>query len=711
MNRFLLEIGLEEMPSNMILPAVDQLKTLIKNTCEKYHLCFDLIDTYSTPRRLAVIVVGLPNKQKDRIIELKGPPAEFAKDKENKWTKSAFGFAKKNGIKINDLKFKNFDGKEYLFCQKKKLGRPVPELLQLHIQDWIAQINFSKNMRWGSYKMRFIRPIRWVLSLWNKKHIPIKLEMLESGLTTKGHRFLSPGMTLINDAVDYKKKLKKLNVLVDFEERREEIIKQVKKLEREFSFDVELDSELLTEVTNLVEWPTVILGEFEEEFLELPDEVLVTSMAVNQRYFPVFQKINKKSVKKKLLPFFVTVRNGDKKNINIVRKGNRKVLCARLGDARFFYMDDQNKNIEEFCQRAKKVVFFQHRGSQSQRVQRIILLSKFIGEKLNFSREQQINIKRISELCKFDLGTLMVQEFPELQGFMGGNYASLKNEKDIVCRGIKEHYLPRNTNDSFPKDKETVSVSLADKFDLLITAFSINLKPSGATDPYALRRAAQGIILLILGLRLSINIQELISKGLIILGDQLSLDLDILKLNEELLVFLVQRQRWFFQEKGFRYDLIDAVLGRKIEDSLFNEENKKNILPIEQLEFAELLSDHLDTTSFKRSVESIVRAENICKKYPQKIAKKIKEQDLLLVEEKNFYNILEPIINSEQDRPWSPSNFLKQIFLIEPVVTQFFENVLVMDEDPMKCGNRLWLCRELSSWSKRHLDFKAIVFP
>jgi len=709
-NRFLIEIGIEEMPSNVILPAVDQLKSLIKNTCDNYHLSFDLIKVFSTPRRLAVLVEGLPNKQEDRIIDLKGPPAEIAKDEGNKWTKSAYGFAKKNGIEINDLKFKEFDGKEYLFFQQKKLGRPVPELLQLHIEEWITQIHFPKNMKWGSYKMRFVRPIRWVVSLWNKVHISVKLEMLESGTKTQGHRFLSPGMTQINDAADYKKQLKKLNVMVDFEERRESIITQVKNLEREFRFDVELDNDLLEEVTNLVELPTVILGEFEEEFLELPDEVLVTSMAVNQRYFPVFRdNQNQKSGKKKLLPFFVTVRNGDKKNIDIVRRGNRKVLCARLNDAKFFYLDDQKIKLEEFCKRAKNVVFFQNRGSQLQRVQRIILLSQFIGEKLNLSQEQQKNIQRISELCKFDLETKMVQEFPKLQGFMGRNYASLKKETDIVCRGIMEHYYPRNTKDSFPKDSETVAVALADKLDLLITAFSINLNPSGAADPFALRRAAQGVIQLILGLRLSINIHELISKGLIILNKQLSLDLNIKKLKFELIEFLVKRQRWFFQEKGFRYDLIDAILG-KLDDSFFKEKKGIGILPIEQLEFAELLSENLEKKFFKRSVESIVRAENICKKYPQKIAKTFNESHLFLAEEIKFFKILEPIINSEKDFCWSPLNFLKLLLSIEPVVTSFFENVLVMDEDPLKCGNRLWLCRELSNWSKRHLDLKSIVF-
>ncbi len=712
MNTFLLEIGIAEAPSNMILPAVDQLRSLINNTCEAYKLNFGLIKTYSTPRRFVVIVEGLPNKQNDVINELKGPSIEIALDKDKKWTKPAIGFAKKNGININDLKFKNFDGKEYLFFQQKRVGRPVPEILQKHIVEWINQINFPKNMRWGSYKMKFIRPIRWVMSIWNKVLIPIKLEMLESGQKTYGHRFLSHGMILIKNAGDYKKQLKKLNVIVDFEERRKSISSQVKELENEFGFEVELNEDLLTEVTNLVEWPTVILGNFEKKFLELPDQVLITSMAVNQRYFPVFKK-NKKQIKdiKELMPFFISVRNGDKKNIDIVRRGNGKVLSARLKDATFFYGEDQKKKLEFFCEKSKNVIFFPNRGTQSERVQRISLLSKYIAEKLNLSLKQKKIVEKVSQLSKFDLGTLMVQEFPKLQGYMGGIYASLKNESELVCRGICEHYLPRHSNDNLPENIESVVVSIADKLDLLCTAFSLNLKPSGATDPFALRRAAQGSIQLILELRLSLDYHDLISKGLLFLNEQQSLDIDNSEIKSELLSFLLKRQRWYMQEKGFRNDLIEAVFASITENFSFDHATKNPVIPVKQLEFVELLSDHIDTKIFKRSVESIVRAENICRKYPDKISDNIKISDLLLEEEKNFFKILQPIITSKNNLCWDANKYLNHFLLIEPVVTSFFENVLVMDQDPIKCGNRLKLCQILANWSKRHLDLKVLVFP
>jgi len=710
-NTFLLEIGLEEMPAQMILPAVEQLKSLAQKTCEKHRLNFNDLKTYSSPRRLAIELSGLPDKENDRKVELKGPPLSVAKDADKNWTKAAEGFARKNNISIQSLETKTIDGKEYLFAQQRELGQPVPELLQESALQWISQLSFPKNMRWGSYRTRYIRPIRWVVSLWNSKVVPIKLEMLVAGNQTRGHRFLSTGYSKIKHASDYEQHLHGLKVIADFEKRRQSIVSQVRKLEKKHDCHVELDETLLNEVTNLVEWPTVLIGDFEKEFLELPDEVLITSMEVHQRYFPVFSSKKKKSSgEKKLLPNFVTVRNGDSKSLDTVRRGNSKVLRARLSDARFFYQEDQKSTLDEFNKKAEKVVFFQSRGSQHQRVQRITQLSTFISDKLNLSSAEQKHVQRIAELSKFDLETKMVYEFPELQGVMGQNYARLKNEQDVVCNGIMEHYYPRNAKDSLPVDSETVPVAIGDKLDLLTTAFSLGMVPSGAADPYALRRNAQGITQLILGLRLSLDLRELTEAAIRILDEQQSLDLDRTKLQQELLEFLLQRQRWFFQEQGIRYDLIDAVLQipADVRPSKDNQENA--ILPVEQLELAEYLSVHLETELFKRSVEAIVRAENISSKYPDKIAQKLDESHLEITQEKNFFKAIQPIMNADQDSRSTPEDYLKQLHQIEPIVTSFFEDVMVMDENPVKCGNRLWLCQQLASWSARHLNLQAIVF-
>ena len=699
------------MPAQMILPAVEQLKSLAEKTCEKHRLNFNDLNTYSSPRRLAIELSGLPDKENDRKVELKGPPLSVAKDDHNNWTKAAEGFARKNNVSLKNLETKTIEGKDYLFVQQRELGQPVPELLQESAQQWISQLNFPKNMRWGSYRTRYIRPIRWVVSLWNSKVVPIKLEMLVAGNQTRGHRFLSTGYSKIKHASDYEQHLHDLKVIADFEKRRQSIVSQVRKLEKKHDCHVELDETLLNEVTNLVEWPTVLIGNFEKEFLELPDEVLITSMEIHQRYFPVFNSKKKKSFgEKKLLPNFVTVRNGDNKSLDTVRRGNAKVLRARLSDARFFYQEDQKSMLDEFRKKSEKVVFFQSRGSQHQRVQRITQLSTFISDKLNLSSTQQKHVQRIAELSKFDLETRMVYEFPELQGVMGQNYAHLKNEQDVVCNGIREHYYPRNAKDSLPGNSETVPVAIGDKLDLITTAFSLGMMPSGAADPYALRRNAQGITQLILGLRLSLDLRELTEAAIRVLDEQQSLDLDRTKLQQELLEFLLQRQRWFFQEQGIRYDLIDAVL-QITADGRPSKNNKGNaILPVEQLELAEYLSAHLETELFKRSVEAIVRAENISSKYPDKIAEKLDESHLEVTQEKNLLKALQPILNADQDSRNTPADYLKQLHQIEPIVTSFFEDVMVMDENPVKCGNRLWLCHQLASWSARHLNLQAIVF-
>ena len=711
MNTYLLEIGLEEMPAQMILPAVEQLKSFVQKTCENHRLSFNELRTFSTPRRLAVQIKGLPEKQEDRSVELKGPPAAIAKDKDNNWTKAALGFAAKNSIDPAELQIREYEGKDYLFVQRMELGQPVPELLQAQLEHWISQLSFPKNMRWASYRMRFIRPIRWIVSLWNNTVVQLKLEMAEAGNETRGHRFLCSGKIIIRDAADYQEQLEKLNVMADYEKRRESIVSQIRKLEQEFGFVVELEEKLLTEVTNLVEWPTVLLGNFEEDFLELPSEVLVTSMAVHQRYFPVFSKnINQDPTAKTLLPHFVTVRNGNSKGLDTVRRGNAKVLRARLSDARFFYLDDQKKSLDDFLQKAEKVVFFQQRGSQSQRVQRIADLSVFIACRLGLSQIQQKNVRRIAELSKFDLETQLVHEFPELQGLMGENYALLKNEDAVVCRGIRQHYYPRNANDFLPEDAESVPAALADKLDLLTTAFSLNMIPTGAADPYALRRTAQGIIQLILGLRLQLDLQELTSEAVRLLDEQQDLALERTKLQKDLLDFLLQRQRWFMQERGIRYDLIDAVLKTPAIILSSQEKTASPALAIEQFSFAEFLGEHLETDVFKRSVEAIVRAGNISSKYTDRIAAELNESALELSEEKNFLAALQPILNSDPQSLWSPDNYLLQLRKIEPAVTRFFEDVMVMDENPVKCGNRLWMCLQLAQWSGRHLDLQSIVF-
>ncbi|MGK5092417.1 glycine--tRNA ligase subunit beta [Deltaproteobacteria bacterium TL4] len=688
MNTYLLEIGLEELPAPFILPGVNKLEELVKVTLEQHSLAFTSIQKFSTPRRLAVVVSGLPEKQEDQIREIKGPPAKIAKDEQGQWSKAALGFAKKNAVEVDQLGVKEFQGQDYLFITQEVKGQATTHLLEMHAPQWITSITFPKNMRWGWYKMRYARPIRWVCSLWNNQLLPVSLEMKTAAKTSQGHRFLAPESFAMIHAEQYQKQLKQAYVLVDFDQRKELIVAQIRELENKHGFHVQLDEDLLTEVTNLVEWPTALVGNFEEAFLQLPSEVLVTSMAKHQRYFPVYD------AQGTLLPHFVTVRNGNDRSLELVKQGNMKVLRARLSDARFFYFEDQKHELSFFNKKLNKVVFFNKRGTVTQRVNRIEELSDFIAEQLAFSQKQKKEAMRIAQLCKFDLQTQMVMEFPKLQGIMGERYARIRRETEVVCRGIRDHYAPRTLQEALPQDLETVPAALADRLDMLVTAFSLKLDPSGSEDPYALRRMAQGLMQLIYGYEIRIPLDGLIAKALQILIQQQGLTLDSASIRQNLLDFMELRQRFLMKQANIRHDVIEALL------------KGTALLPVDQLKLADMLKDHLDSPLFKKAVESIVRANNISQQQSALVPTHIEKAALELPEEKTFWKQVQSLPQKELNL----DHYLLQVFELVPIITQFFDKVMVMDENPVKQRNRLFLCHILASWSRQYLDLKEIVF-
>ncbi|MGA0342349.1 MAG: glycine--tRNA ligase subunit beta, partial [bacterium] len=364
MNSFLLEIGLEEVPASMIQPSIEQLRELVAKTLQQQNLSGQ-IEIFGTPRRFGLLVRNLPASQANRIEEIKGPPVEMAKDEKGHWKQAALGFAKKNGIDPEKLEVRDFSGKEYLYAIKHLEGKTTKEILETSIVEWIQALRFPKNMRWGSYRQRFVRPIRWLTCLWNSEVVSVELEMVRSGNRSFGHRFLSKESFTIDQADEYENKLRDQWVIASTSKRRERIEEQIQELERKYKWRVEIDPALLMEVTNLVEWPTALVGSFEEAFLELPNEVLVTSMAVHQRYFPVYEKDGSN-----LLPYFITIRNGNEHGLDTVRLGNERVIRARLSDARFFYQEDQKVALVDFEKKAANAIFFPEGGSQQDRTQR-----------------------------------------------------------------------------------------------------------------------------------------------------------------------------------------------------------------------------------------------------------------------------------------------------------------------------------------------------
>ena len=687
MNAYLLEIGLEEMPADLVVPSARQLAEKIQTTCQQNQIPFQSLQIFSSPRRLAVLVKGLPDKQQDLISEIKGPPLQIARDKKGQWSKAALGFVKKNQADVRELYIKEFHGKDFLFIRKEIRGKPTSQVIERHVKGWITELTFPRTMRWGQYKMKFIRPVRWLISLWNDQILPVSLEMVAADNQLRGHRFLHPKPVLLPHAEQYPSMMEMLHVVASHEKRRSMIVEQVSVLEERHNFCVVLENDLLEEVTNLVEWPTVLLGSFANEFLQLPTEILVTAMAEHQRYFPVYDQ------HQRLLPGFITVRNGDKHHASIVVKGNEKVIRARLNDARFFFLEDQKRDPSFFNKKAESVVFFRKRGSIAQRIERLKILSIFVSEQLRLSEQQKSVVERIATLCKFDLQTQMVSEFPSLQGIIGAHYARSWKEDPLVSQGIREHYYPRFAQDCIPKHPEIVAVAIADKTDMLVTAFSLNLIPTGSADPYALRRMAQGIVQIVLESKLLISLRELSTRSLEILNKQQGLSLNIHNITEELTQFFALRQRFFMQEAKIRYDVIEASLAAK------------SLLPIQQLQLAEMASDHLESPAFKCAVEAIVRAENISKTQSH-IPEWVSKDSFAEPEEKALWKKIEPLTNSTLDL----NQYFQTLFELEPAITLFFDKVLVMDEDLINRQNRLFLCRSIANWSAHYMDLSKIVF-
>ena len=686
MNSFLLEIGLEEVPASMIQPSIEQLSELVAKTLQQQNLSGQ-IEIFGTPRRFGLLVRNLPASQANRIEEIKGPPVEMAKDEKGHWKQAALGFAKKNGIDPEKLEVRDFSGKEYLYAIKHLKGRPTKEILETSIVEWIQALRFPKNMRWGFYRQRFVRPIRWLTCLWNSEVISVELEMVRSGNRSCGHRFLSKDFFTIDQADEYENNLRDQWVIASPSKRRERIEEQIQGLERKYKWRVEIDPALLMEVTNLVEWPTAIVGSFEEAFLELPNEVLVTSMAVHQRYFPVYEKDGTN-----LLPYFVTIRNGNEHGLDTVRQGNERVIRARLSDARFFYQEDQKGALEDFEKKAANAIFFPERGSQQDRTERIQLITERFSKSLMLDQKEKDEAKKVAKLCKFDLQTLMVYEFPELQGIMGERYAKILGESKRVCRGIREHYLPGNAEDQLPQDPITWPVALADRIDLLSVAFSLGKIPTGAADPFALRRAAQGILQLILALKLPLSLNYLIDQSLGVLKDQQSLELDGSTIQEQVLEFLQQRQRYLLQDQyGFQTDLILAL-------------EKGNLVPASQLELGEQLMREFKNEALKKALDALQRPFNIWVKNSDANLNAVNSEKFREDAEKELWDAAQQLTNDAQ----GSSNFVNLAISLESKIERFFDNVMVMDEDLSVRSNRLNICKQIHDWSLQYLDLREL---
>lgn len=687
---FLLEIGLEEMPARYIPGAIQQLQEQVQQFLQQQRISFTSVQYYSTPRRLAVLVTNLAAQQEDLHEELRGPAKRIAVDEAGNWTKAALGFARGKGAKSEDLYMKEVNGEQFVFVKKFEQGKSTQEILP-QLQTVIMSMSFPKNMRWGTEELRFVRPIRWLVALYGTDVVPMMIAGVESGRTTYGHRFLG-GAVDLKQATEYEDQLAANHCIVDADKRRAMILEQLSVLNGKHSaWDITPHPELLTELVHLVEYPTVFVGSFDESYLEVPSEVLTTSMRVNQRYIEVTSNGT-------LLPYFIGVRNGDDRSLEQVVKGNEKVLSARLADAKFFYEEDQKHTIDDYNERLENVIWHEELGSMADKVRRIRELSGEWAEMLKLDNREVELIDRTASICKFDLVTHMVYEFPELQGLMGYYYAKKFGEAEEVAKAIQEHYYPLSAGGNCPTDEIASLVAIADKVDTIVGSFLIGIIPTGSQDPYGLRRAAHGIVQILMESNIQLTLEQLFQSSLSIyrkLDKSQKSDEEVL---QELHQFFALRVKNVLQELEIRYDIIDAVLPLIAGN------------PTELRKKAEVLQTHIENAEFKKIVESFTRVGNLAKKAT---TDELNEQYLQEAAEKKLFeryvHTQANVVNALFEHDYQGA--YEALATLQPDIDAFFDNVMVMVEDENIRNARLALLKKLANLFDQYADFNKLIFP
>lgn len=685
-NYLLLEIGVEELPSRFGQTTLDQIENNLSKLLKEERINFDNIEKYATPRRLTFVIKNLADKATDLEEEVKGPAKKIAVDADGNFTKPALGFMKSKGLDPENVYFKQLGNAEYLFGTIKQEGKHTSEVLKTIVPEAIKNVTFPKAMRWGGKNMRFARPIRWMVALLNNEVLDIDLEGIKSSNITRGHRFLGEKEFEVNSVEEYFEKLDKNFVVLDQHKRKEMIREQAIEVAKSLGGEVELDEDLLEEITFLVEYPTAFYGEFDEEYVKLPKEVVTTPMKEHQRYFPVLKD-------GKLLPNFIAVRNGDSNRIDLVKAGNEKVLRARLADALFFYHEDTKKPLESFVDKLQTVVFQAKLGTVYDKTLRIEKLSQVILNELNMTESKE-NTLRAAKLCKADLVTNMVFEFTELQGIMGRDYAQVSGENEEVCQGIFEHYLPRFAGDILPETNTGIALSIADKLDSIAGFFAIGIKPSGSQDPYALRRQALGILSILLDRKLSVNLNNLINAAL---DNYSNLEFNKEEVASQIVEFFVERVKNLFKDLGIRYDVIDAVLNNNLDDI--------SDIHTRALELNRWLQ--------KDELVEMLTAFNRVSTLAEKATTDIVKEDLLKEDaEIKLYNGFKEIKSNVEslllDKKYNEA--LDAFATLRPLVDNLFDNVMVMDKDEAIKENRLGLLKQIYSTMLTICDLSKIVY-
>ena len=679
----LLEIGTEEIPAHAMPGLLQELGERAEKALVELRLAHGGVRTLGTPRRLALIVEGLAEKQADVAEEKRGPSVQVAFDAAGKPTKAAEGFARGQGVKAEELVTR--DG--YVYALVQETGEPAEKVLEKLLPELICGLPLPNSMRWGDLDFRFIRPLRWLVALYGEEVVPFELARVKSGNTSRGHRFLSTGDFTIQDAAHYEEACEKAFVIVDPVRRKALIEQGLAEEAKAHGGTAEITPNLLEEVLYLVEYPTALAGRFEEKYLALPPEAVITPMRDHQRYFPV------KAADGSLMPLFLTVRNGGAEHLQTVQHGNERVLRARLADAQFFFDEDRKKSLEEHLEKLKTVVFQEGLGTLYDKSLRLEELAGRIADALGASAAEKKAAQRAAKLAKADLVTGMVMEFTELQGVMGKEYARLDGEGEEVALAIDEHYMPRFAGDELPQTKAGIIVSLADKMDNIVATFSRGLIPTGSQDPFALRRQALGLVNSIIKAELSLSLVDLVSWAMDLLALKETKARE--KMQTDVADFMRLRLKNVLGEAGIRYDVADAVLG-DIDDI------GRVVLA------AKAVQEQLSAPDMAKAVQSFVRAANLAAKAE---AAEIDESLFETDEERELMKAYTSA-NSAAESLLEAHDYIGAIDdfkdLADPI-DAFFDGVMVMADDAAVRRNRLALLKAIDGLLRQVADFGKIV--
>ena len=701
---FIFEIGVEELPASDVDSAHEQLLTRVPTLLDELHLTHSGVRIFTTPRRLTVSVANLSPSQPDRESLVKGPPADKAlagqvsdlslpavlgQVKDLSYTPAAQGFARKNGVNVEDLQVREENGGKYVFAVVKHKGRSAPEVLAEALPKLIAEIKFEKSMRWNDSGVAFSRPIRWLVALFGDQVIPFEYAGVTSGNTSRGLRPYDSPEIVIPSAGEYFDLIRAAGIVLDKEERKASIVEQARQAASLVSGEALLDDDLLNEVANLVEMPTAVMGGFDREFLQLPKDVLISVMKKHQRYFPVAKAGQLPVTNYQLLPYFIAIRNGDDLHIDLVRQGNEHVLGARFADANFFVREDLKHKLEDFRPKLARLTFHTKLGSMLDKSDRMLRLAAELADLLHIKDADTIkHIARAVYLAKADLATQMVTEMTSLQGIIGGEYALRSGEDPEVAQAISGQYQP------VPQTKIGLVVALADRIDSLVGLFAAGLAPSGAKDPFGLRRAAIGIVQPLIEHDVDFDLAEAVKRSGV---------LQPLEVQEEaqrqVLEFLAGRLSVVLKEAGYKYDVVDAVLAEQSNNPAGAARAVKQLQAwVERADWREILP------AFARCVR-IIRSASVSSEQLSVIGEQlsviseqlsvISEQLLVEAEEKNLFKALQKV----NRQPSTVNEFLETVVTLIPAINAFFDRVLVMAEDEQVRANRLALVGQIAGLS------------